>query len=140
MVDWTNDDVQLVSIDWLKPHEEIKIKNVEQLKKMTLKWKGYTKPLLVDQITGTILDGHHRYNVGLELNLRRLPVLLCDYINDEEVQVTTWPNCGLEILTKQDVINMALSESLFPPKTSRHLLSKDVPPILVTLDELRENQ
>ena len=50
--------VHLVPLDWLKPHEEILDKNVRQLEKMTLRWKGYTKPLLVDIKTGSILDGH----------------------------------------------------------------------------------
>ncbi|MDP7000908.1 MAG: hypothetical protein QGH90_03305, partial [Candidatus Poseidoniaceae archaeon] len=64
-MDWQASDVILVDIDWLKPHEEIRQKNMQQLLKMTLRWKGYTRPLLVDEKTGAILDGHHRYNVGL---------------------------------------------------------------------------
>ncbi len=137
-MEWSADDVDLVPIDWLKPHEEIREKNLSQLKDMTLRWDGYTKPLLVDQITGAILDGHHRYNVGLQLELIRLPVLKTDYMNDENVQVTVWPNSDMENLTKQDVINMALSGNLYPPKTSKHVLSKDIPPIYITLDDLRK--
>lgn len=139
LMDWSTDDVDLVPIDWLKPHEEIRKKNLAQLKDMTLRWDGYTKPLLVDQTTGAILDGHHRYNVGLELELSRLPVLKTDYMNDENVQVTVWPNSDMEDLTKQDVIDMALSENLYPPKTSKHVLSKDIPPIYITLEELRKS-
>ena len=135
---WSADDVDLVPIGWLKPHEEIREKNLNQLKDMTLRWDGYTKPLLVDQTTGAILDGHHRYNVGLQLELSRLPVLKTDYMNDENVKVTVWPNSDMENLTKQDVIDMALSGNLYPPKTSKHVLSKDIPPIYVTLEDLRK--
>ena len=135
---WSADDVDLVPIGWLKPHEEIREKNLNQLKDMTLRWDGYTKPLLVDKTTGAILDGHHRYNVGLQLELIRLPVLKTDYMNDENVQVTVWPNSDMENLTKQDVIDMALSGNLYPPKTSKHVLSKDIPPIYVTLEDLRK--
>ena len=139
-MDWQASDVILVDIDWLKPHEEIRQKNMQQLLKMTLRWKGYTRPLLVDEKTGAILDGHHRYNVGLALDLRRLPVLACDYLNDEEIQVSVWPNCGIDSLSKQEILDMSLSDSLFPPKSSRHLLSKDIPPIHIPLDELKKEK
>ena len=134
---WTADDVELVSIEWLKPHEEIRIKNMQQLKTMTLRWGGYTKPLLVDAGSGAILDGHHRYNVGQSLSLKRLPALLCDYLNDKDVEVEARPNSGLETLSKQEVLDMALSGELFPPKSSRHVLANDIPPIMVSLEELQ---
>ena len=64
-------DVELVPIVWLKPHEEVKPRNVDTLHEMTLRWSAYTKPLLVDRNTGTILDGHHRYHVGIRIGLSR---------------------------------------------------------------------
>ena len=140
IVGWSADDVELVSIDWLKPHEEIRVKNMEQLKMMTLRWGGYTKPLLADADSGAILDGHHRYNVGLALGLRRLPVLLCDYLNDDDVEVEVWPNCGLLTLSKREVLDKALSGELFPPKSSRHILADDIPPIMVSLEELGRDE
>lgn len=133
---WSAEDVELVAIDWLKPHEEVKPKKVRELKTMTLRWKGYTKPIIVDSKTGSVLDGHHRYNVGLELGLQRLPALMCDYLNEENITVTVWPDCELKEITKQDVINMSLSDEVYPPKTSKHILNADVPPIFVTLEEL----
>jgi hypothetical protein len=133
---WSGDEIVLVDIDWLKPHEQVKPKKVEELKKMTIRWKGYTKPILVDSVTGSVLDGHHRYNVGLELNLKRLPALLVDYLQDENISVTVWPNNELVEISKQDVIAKSLSDEVYPPKTSKHILTKDVPPIFVTLAEL----
>ena len=62
-------EVELVPISWLKPHEEVKPSNVDSLHDITLRWNAYTKPLLVDGRTGTILDGHHRYHVGLRIGL-----------------------------------------------------------------------
>ena len=130
-------NVELVDISWLKAHEEIKDNRVEKLKDMTKRWGGYTKPLLVDSKTGCILDGHHRHRVGILLNLKRLPVILCDYLNDDDIKLDVWPNCGKNHITKQEVIEMALSDNLFPPKTSRHFLSDNLPPIHVSLDELK---
>ena len=81
--------------------EEVKPGNVESLYDITLRWNAYTKPLLVDGRTGTILDGHHRYHVGLRIGLLRLPVIKVDYLNDEGIELDIWPGSDLEALTKQ---------------------------------------
>ena len=130
-------DVELVPIGWLKPHEEVKPRNVDTLHEMTLRWSAYTKPLLVDGETGTILDGHHRYHVGMRIGLSRLPVIKVDYLADGGIELDLWPASKLESLTKQQVIDMALSENVYPPKTSRHRFSDHLPPIAVPLDLLR---
>ena len=130
-------DVELVPIVWLKPHEEVKPRNVDKLHEMTLRWSAYTKPLLVDGETGTILDGHHRYHVGMRIGLSRLPVIKVDYLGNEGIELDLWPASALGSLTKQQVIDMALSENVYPPKTSRHRFSDHLPPIAVPLDLLR---
>ncbi|RJV01883.1 MAG: hypothetical protein DWC06_00615 [Candidatus Poseidoniales archaeon] len=137
---WEADDVTLVNIEWLKPHEEIKIKNRDKLLDMTKRWGGFTKPLLVDSQTGSILDGHHRYSVALSLELKRVPVILIDYLEDDEITVDVWPGCGLQSISKQDVINMCLSEELYPPKTSKHTIANHMPPIHVLLDDLSRSE
>lgn len=128
--------VELVAIEWLRAHEEIKPKKVEELAKITKKWGCYTKPLLVDRVSGAILDGHHRHAVGHILNLVRLPVILFDYLEDDSITVEPWPNCGFETLTKQDIIDMSMSDELYPPKTSRHTTSWKSPPIAESLERL----
>ena len=130
-------DVELLDINWLKAHEEVHQKKVIELFEMTLRWGGYTKPLLIDRETGTILDGHHRYEVGKKLKLKFIPAIVIDYLEDDRIDVTTWPNSNLEIIEKTDVISMALSGKLFPPKTSKHSLSEDLPPIMIKLDDLK---
>ena len=92
---WEAEDVTLVDIGWLKPHEEVKNRNRDKLLDMTIRWGGFTKPLVVDSVTGSILDGHHRYSVALSLNLKRIPVILIDYLADDEIIVDVWvPMCG----------------------------------------------
>ena len=130
-------DVELVPITWLRPHEEVKPRNVDTLHEMTLRWSAYTKQLMVDCETGTILDGHHRYHVGIRIGLSRLPVIKVNYLNDEGIELDLWPASALESLTKQQVIDMALSGDVYPPKTSRHRFSDHLPPIAVPLDLLR---
>lgn len=133
---WSEDDVILVPVAWLKPHEEIKERNRDKLLEMTKRWGGYTKPLLVDKKTGTILDGHHRYSIACLLGLKRVPALCVDYLADEGIHLSVWPDCGRDSLTKEEVVEMALSGACFPPKTSRHTLPEHSPPIFVPLSTL----
>ena len=135
---WDAEDVQLVPVEWLKPHEEIKPRNRDKLLEMTKRWGGYTKPLIVDRVTGAILDGHHRYSIALELNLAQLPVIAVDYLLDETIEVDVWPSAGVDSLTKEEVIAMSLSGEVFPPKTSRHRIADHLPPIHVPLEVLSQ--
>jgi hypothetical protein len=130
-------DVELVDINWLKAHEEVHPKKVIELFEMTLRWGGYTKPLLLDRKTGTILDGHHRFEVGKKLKLKLIPAIVTDYFEDERITVTTWPNSEIKKIGKEDVIEMALSGKLYPPKTSKHSLSEYLPPIMIKLEDLK---
>ena len=123
-------------VETLLPHEQVEDKQVDKLERMTLRWKAYTKPLLVDRKTGTILDGHHRAEVAKRMELQCLPCVLVDYLEDDRVTLTVWPNCGRDSLEKEEVVEAALAGELFPPKTSRHLLSDHLPPISIPLSRL----
>ena len=128
--------VQLIPVEVLKPHEQVIQKKVAQLEKMTMRWNAYTKPLLVDGATGTILDGHHRFEIAKRLGLQCLPCVVVDYLEDDSIALMLWPNSDREVITKQDVIDAGMSGDLMSPKTSRHLLSDDLPPISVPLSRL----
>ena len=130
--------VVLLPIDSLHEHEEVvSWERVEGLKRATLKWNAYVEPLLVDRNSGAILDGHHRYNVGKVLQLKRIPAVLVDYLEDDSITVEVWPDCGRDQLSKEEVISMSLSAHVFPPKTSRHVFSDSLPPISIPLERLR---
>jgi hypothetical protein len=128
--------VELVDINWLKTHEEVLIDRVGNLKQAIQEWNEYRMPLLVDCNTGAILDGHHRYHVGRELGLSRLPVVLVDYLEDDTIDVDVWPECGIDCLCKEEVIQMSLSDEVFPPKTSRHDFVSEMSPISIPLSKL----
>lgn len=132
-------EVQLVDIAWLKPHEQIvSMERVDGLRKATISWDAYTEPLLVDINSGAILDGHHRYTVGLQLHLKQVPAVLVDYLGDDTITVDVWPGCGRDTITKREVIAMALSPNVFPPKTSRHRFTESLPPVSIPLSILRQ--
>ena len=93
---------------------------------------------MVDGATGTILDGHHRFEIARRLDLQCLPCVVVDYLDDDSITLLLWPNSDREAITKDDVIQAGLSGDLMPPKTSRHLLSDDLPPISVPLSRLMD--
>ncbi|HJM12959.1 MAG TPA: hypothetical protein QF641_00500 [Candidatus Thalassarchaeaceae archaeon] len=128
--------VELVPLEILRPHEETISKKVDELERMTHRWKAYVLPLVIDGNSGVILDGHHRYQVALRLGLKCLPCVQVDYIGDDSVELDVWPNCGRNSLTKGEVIEAGLGDDLFPPKTSRHRLADHLPPISVPLIRL----
>mmetsp|Transcript_8442 Transcript_8442/g.15927 ORF Transcript_8442/g.15927 Transcript_8442/m.15927 type:complete len:315 (-) Transcript_8442:142-1086(-) len=130
--------ITLVDIHWLKAHEDVvSEERVKKLYEATIGWNAYRLPLLVDSKSGAILDGHHRYAVGRVLGLSRLPAILVDYLNDDSISVDVWPECGVDCLTKEDVIQMSLSDGVFPPKTSKHDFVSSFAPINVPLSNLR---
>ncbi|HJM55553.1 MAG TPA: ParB N-terminal domain-containing protein [Poseidonia sp.] len=137
-MEWSDKDVQLVPLSWLKPHEEVKPRNRDKLLEMTRRWGGYTKPLIVDSRTGAILDGHHRHSIAIKLGLNRVPAICVDYLENQQISLDVWPASGITSLSKEEVIAMSLSDDLFPPKTSRHTLAGDTPPIFIPLDVLIE--
>ena len=130
--------VELVPVETLLPHEKVEEHRVDNLEKMTLRWRAYTKPLLVDRKTGTILDGHHRTKVAVRMELQCLPCVLVDSLEDDGISGSVWPNSGRESIQKEEVIEAALSGNLFEPKTSRHMLSDHLPPISVPLARLQQ--
>ena len=134
---WGDESVSLVPVEWLKAHEEIRVRARDKLLEMTKRGGGFTKPLVVDKKTGSLLDGHHRYSVACLLNLTSVPAICVDYLSDETIIVETWRNSDYEEITKKDVVDMCLSDDLFPPKTSRHMFAYDIPPIFISLDALR---
>lgn len=113
--------VALVATDWLKEHERVvSEERVRDLHDATVAWGAYRLPLVVDARSGAILDGHHRYAVGRRMGLSRLPAVLVDYLHDDSITVDVWPGCGRDDLTKEEVVEMSLSDGVYPPKTSRH--------------------
>ena len=78
------------------------------------------KPIVVDAKTKVVLDGHHRLEALRQLGCSKIPVYYVNY-GSEKIGVMSMVK-GLEI-TKARVIEAALEENPFPPKTTWHYLS-----------------
>ena len=83
--------LEIVDIAWLKQHEEIKPDRLDEVAQEIKKAEFFYEPILVDENTGVILDGHHRYNASLRLGFKRIPAVMIDYLNDNNISVDVWP-------------------------------------------------
>jgi hypothetical protein len=130
------DGVILIEIGSLRGHEEVISDNLERRSSKLLD-RGFYKPIIVDRDSLVILDGHHKWTAARLLGLDRVPVIMVDYLLDKSVNVDVWPGCGRESITKDEVLEMGLSEGVFPPKTSRHMFPFRIPTIRIPLEELK---
>ncbi len=111
-------EIILVSPRELIAHEKVSIlRAIYVLLKMVLSGQ-FKVPLLIDSKTKTILDGHHRSYAAHRLGLKKIPCYCVNYLTDKSIRVQSRkPDI---LVDKERVIKMALSEKVFPRKTTRH--------------------
>ena len=126
---------ELLDVNKLKSHEETRPELLDSLVK-EIRNDGYLrKPVLVEDRHYVILDGHHRYEALKKLGCKKIPVYLVDYY-DDAIYLTTWPEAKHKNVTKNQVVEMAKSGGLFPPKTTRHIVNIELQEVKVKLAEL----
>ncbi len=74
----------------LKPHEKFIETRVLEVEGSIVKTKCLMRPLIVDENTLTVIDGTHRLEALRRLNVSKTPVLLVDYLREEEIKVDRW--------------------------------------------------
>lgn len=111
--------IAFVAIGQLKPHEQVKDNKAVHLARHMRRSRVLPKPILVDRLSGVILDGHHRYTACLELKCRKVACVLVDYLHDESITVESRKK-GV-IVTKKDVVKRGLAGRPYPPKTTKHV-------------------
>ncbi len=126
---------ELVEVGRLKSHEEVRSELLESLVAEIKKDGFLRKPVLVEDKHYVILDGHHRYEALKLLGCKRIPVYLVDYV-DDSIYLTTWPDAKYKNVTKDEVLNMARSGKLYPPKTTKHIVNMELKEVPVELSEL----
>lgn len=102
----------------LLPHEQISFSRALYILIKIILSNNFTTPLFVDSKTKTILDGHHRRWVAQKLKFKTIPCYCVDYLRDQSIEVhSRRPNIFID---KQEVVKMALTNKVFPHKTTRH--------------------
>jgi uncharacterized protein (DUF1015 family) len=112
------DNIVLINPHELIAHEKVSVSHAIHVLLKIVFSRRFKAPLLVDSETKTILDGHHRCYAANRLGLKNIPCYLVNYLKDQSIKVQT-RRSDIPI-DKQSVIKMALSEKVFPHKTTRH--------------------
>jgi len=132
----THEKVIFLDIEALKEHEEIRPDYLEILKSEILSDGILKMPICVDKKTCIILDGHHRLHALKRIGCTKIPVVMVDY-HSPEIKVIPWREG--ETITKEKIIDTALSGKRMPSKTSKHMIVLDgewthISAIEVTID------
>ena len=112
-------DIVFIRIEELREHEEIRPDYLEDLKNEILSDGILKMPIAVDRDTYVILDGHHRLHALKRIGCKRIPVVLVDY-QSPSIQVLGWREG--EWVTKERILETALSGGRMPSKTSKHMI------------------
>jgi hypothetical protein len=112
-------EIIFIDIHQLKEHEEIRPNYLDELKDQILSDGLLKMPIAVDKETYIILDGHHRLHALKKIGCKKIPVILVDY-QSPEIEVVAWREG--ETITKEMIVQTALTGGRMPPKTSRHMI------------------
>lgn len=111
--------LELVNIDKIQITEEHIPERVEWLINKIKNEALWRVPLLLEENTYAIMDGHHRFEVAKRLGLKRIPSIMLSY-NSPYVHVTSWRE-GVEI-NKDVVLAFIKQRKIFPHKTTKHII------------------
>ncbi|GAB2582099.1 ParB N-terminal domain-containing protein [Dyella jejuensis] len=122
--------VKLLPLGELRPHEEHDHDSALQLSRL-MAMDGYvSRPVVVEERTLTLLDGHHRVAALTILGCKFVPSVLLSY-EDPRVYLDGWRS---DVAVDRDMVLAAASRGyLLPKKTTRHQLSPDLDQIKVEL-------
>ena len=115
-------NLSVVEIGKLKGHEQTDEARLKALKAEIESDGMLIRPIVVDEETDVVLDGHHRMGALRLLGCSRIPVCYVSYVSDR-IGVMSMVK-GLEI-TKTKVVQAAMRGEPFPPKTTWHYLNSN---------------
>ncbi|WP_186156458.1 ParB N-terminal domain-containing protein [Burkholderia gladioli] len=111
------DGVTLLRPEQLLPTEEFIEARVHEVSREIESEGCWRHPVLIEQHTHIIMDGHHRREFALRRGYTWIPCLLLDY--SRVILESRRPDV---VLTPDDVISRGLRRCPYPAKTTRHLL------------------
>ncbi|MDG4696929.1 ParB N-terminal domain-containing protein [Providencia sp. CRE-3FA-0001] len=111
--------LELVNIDNIQITEEHIPERVEWLIEKIKAEALWRVPLLLEENSYAIMDGHHRFEVAKKLGLRRVPAVMLNY-NLPSVQVISWREDF--VINKSIVQSYIKDKKIFPHKTTKHII------------------
>jgi nicotinamide mononucleotide adenylyltransferase len=132
----------IVDTAWLKPIEKVFPSHLLVLENAINLERCVRTPLIVDNETGAVLDGSHRYAFLLKNGYQKAPVLLVDYSN-ESIFVGNqlshrFKFSDSKILHKDNIRARAIQSELLEPRSTRHFFpfrKEEIPTSLNSLDQ-----
>lgn len=140
--------LELLELSALIPHEQVMPLRLREIQTRIIHDKFILKPIIVDEKTLIVVDGHHRLTVLKRIGARRAPVLFIDYTRDiDKLHVAVPPKniaryrssideLIASITSRRSTVEMQsrvrievkergfllehLGRSLLPPKTTIH--------------------
>jgi hypothetical protein len=125
-------DIVLVGIDQVRPTEESDTELVEELLNEVSLTGVWTRPILVDDRSFAVMDGHARLAAAQRLGLRVIPAVLLSY-DDPRVRLDSRRGGRVDAAEIRD---RATTGRLFPRRTVRHVVEPQPPEIRVALERL----
>lgn len=132
---------ELVELERLIPLEEVFPSHLENIRQLIYRDGEMHKALIADRMTGTILDGSHRYAFLLEEGYKLAPVYWVNY-QDENIRVGSklahrFLTDGCSLVNKSECIRRSSTGELFSPRTTRHFFPFRKNSITVSLTDLK---
>ena len=109
--------IRFLNICDLHVHERTDPSNLEKIFVEVTSSKKVV-PILVDENSLVVLDGHHRLETLRMLGAALVPAVMVDYRRENILVSSRRP--GIKV-SKDEVVLRGLSNNPYPPKTSKHI-------------------
>jgi hypothetical protein len=128
---WGNESIKLCFVPpkQLKPTEIYNKERTKALARKIFTENYWTRPLLVESNHLVIMDGHHRHQAAMMLNLMTIPCIMLSY-ESPYLEVSSWRN---KPISKEEIIHAGLTGKLLEYKSTRHKLLLDLPKISIPI-------
>ena len=133
---------KIILISKILPLEKVFKKHLDNVSKMILKTNIMNRPLIIDKKYKILLDGSHRYAFLYNHGYKFAPVIEVDYENESIFVGNHLHHRFLydedKKITKKEVINRALKNKLYNPRTTRHFFPFRKIDLPTNLNELKK--
>jgi L-serine kinase (ADP) len=107
---------------------------VAQVSAAILRAGCWTAPIIIEEISNAVMDGHHRLAAAKELGLRFVPCVPLSYnVVRVETHRPEWE------VNPSEILRRAADRDLYPAKTTRHIFPRLEGVCSVSLAELRRD-
>lgn len=126
--------IKLIEVNSLLGHELVDTNHVVSLLKKISADGHWYEPIVIDEESYIVMDGHHRLEVAKKIGLKKIPCALLNYGQPSVSVYKTLSNKKFNILT---IKHAAMTGNKLPVKTTRHVLSVKIENVDISLEELR---